>query len=462
MRMGIHPPLSGAMNNLNKDSNGAWIRTEIWASLCPGNPSLAAKYAYEDASVDHTREGIYSAVFFAAVQSAAFFESDTFKLIDIGLSYIPEDCGVARAIKVVLDCYNSKKDWKEARKAVLIAEPGSFGMIGGYWQGQDYEKTIPLSDKYPPQQPEPDVPAGKPGYDAPSNVALAVIGWVYGEGDFEKSILISANCGEDADCTAGNLGSTLGIILGKEKLPAKWVDNCSEKIATWCLRIDAGLRLPKTVSQLTDRIVRQTPAILGPEKCDITAPEGYVIYPQNSLITRQDKDDKAMLPRTFRPTRTRNQIFFLYDVQIKYDGALAKIEEGVEKKLSIKFKNNLYDPQYLTVRFIDVPDDWAMPGGKERCVNIENIHGGKYISDIEISFIPQNLNRGKYSIIMEISSHGRMTKNYIPLTFINGYSDVTDGEIDEEKNTVCSPDKPFNCVHPVRRDSFGAATAERD
>lgn len=421
MKMGIHPPLSGAMNNQNKDSNGAWIRSEIWAALCPGNPSLAAKYAYEDSCVDHTGEGIYSAVFFAAIQSAAYFESDIFKLIDIGLSYIPQDCGVARAINVVLDCYKSKKDWKHARKAVLIAEPGSFGMIGGYWQGQDYDKTIPLSDKYPVQQPEPEIPAGKPGYDAPSNVGLAIIGLVYGEGDFEKSVIIATNCGEDSDCTAGNLGALLGIILGKEKLPEKWVNNCSEKIATWCLRIDAGLRLPKTVSQLTDRIVRQTPVILGTANCDVTADGGYTIYPQKSLINPdKDKKDKGCY-LDLSPDTTRNH-FLLYDVEIKYDVNLAKIEEGIEKKLRLKFINNLFDPQYLTVRFLEVPENWTMAGGREKCVSIENIHGGKYISELDISFTPQNLSKGNYCIVMEISTLGRMTRNYIPLTFINGYS----------------------------------------
>ena len=79
--MGIVPPLSGFLRNENRESNGAWIRTEIWACLCAGNPALAANYAYYDACVDHSGEGIYAAVFTATVQAAAFFESDVYKLI---------------------------------------------------------------------------------------------------------------------------------------------------------------------------------------------------------------------------------------------------------------------------------------------------------------------------------------------------------------------------------------------
>jgi ADP-ribosylglycohydrolase len=37
MRLGLKPPVSGEFNNARwKNSNGAWIRSEIWACLFPG------------------------------------------------------------------------------------------------------------------------------------------------------------------------------------------------------------------------------------------------------------------------------------------------------------------------------------------------------------------------------------------------------------------------------------------
>ena len=80
------------MDNTYKNSNGCWIRSELWACLAPGHPEIATRYAFEDAIVDHANEGMYGEIFTAALQSAAFAESDREKLIDIGLSYIPEDC----------------------------------------------------------------------------------------------------------------------------------------------------------------------------------------------------------------------------------------------------------------------------------------------------------------------------------------------------------------------------------
>lgn len=106
LRAGLQPPLSGLIDNTYKDSCGCYIRSEIWACLAPGNPDLAARYAYEDAIVDHEGEGMYGEIFFAALQSAAFVESDKRTLIDIALSYIPEESATAKAILKALECYD--------------------------------------------------------------------------------------------------------------------------------------------------------------------------------------------------------------------------------------------------------------------------------------------------------------------------------------------------------------------
>ena len=74
MELGIIPPLTGETENNSflKHSNGAWIRTEIWACLFPCLPDLAVRYAIEDAKVDHgTGEGTFAAMFIAAIESAA-------------------------------------------------------------------------------------------------------------------------------------------------------------------------------------------------------------------------------------------------------------------------------------------------------------------------------------------------------------------------------------------------------
>lgn len=201
LRLGLEPPVSGGICNAFKDSNGAWIRSEIWACLMPGHLELAVRYAYQDAIVDHADEGVYAEVFTAALESAAFAVSDYEKLVRIGLSYIPEDCAVAKAVKLAISYHQSGITWKEARIRLLNEIPGSFG-------GQ---LRTPNPDK---------IPQGTWGYDAPSNIGLTILGWYYGEGDFSRSICIAAGYGEDGDCTTATLGAIMGIIQGASGLPA--------------------------------------------------------------------------------------------------------------------------------------------------------------------------------------------------------------------------------------------------
>jgi len=75
MKLGLLPPYSGEyLNEQWKNSNGAWIRTEIWACLFPGFPQYAVKYAYMDACVDHgLGEGTYAAMFTAALENDDYF-----------------------------------------------------------------------------------------------------------------------------------------------------------------------------------------------------------------------------------------------------------------------------------------------------------------------------------------------------------------------------------------------------
>ncbi|MDK1031998.1 MAG: ADP-ribosylglycohydrolase family protein, partial [Planctomycetia bacterium] len=98
MRLGFSPPVSGDVNNPRwRHSNGAWIRSEIWACLAPGCPSLAARLSYHDTIVDHgTGEGVYAELFTASLEAAAFVESDVMKIIDVGLSMVPAKSYLAR------------------------------------------------------------------------------------------------------------------------------------------------------------------------------------------------------------------------------------------------------------------------------------------------------------------------------------------------------------------------------
>jgi len=218
---GFYPPLSGSVNNdIWKWSNGAWIRSEIWACLFPGDPDTAIEFAYLDASCDHVGEGVYAEMFTAALESAAFVEKDIPALINIALSKIPDNSRVSRSIRLVCDSFEQGLDWQSAR-AKVIEDSADLG-----W------------------------------FQAPGNLAFTVLGLLYGKGDFGKSICLAVNCGDDTDCTAATAGAVLGIIHGAKNIPEKWLTPIGDGIITKSFnRFNLPMPIPQTVTELTMRIM---------------------------------------------------------------------------------------------------------------------------------------------------------------------------------------------------------------
>ncbi|MCL2362391.1 MAG: ADP-ribosylglycohydrolase family protein [Defluviitaleaceae bacterium] len=409
MRIGLNPPLSGYVNNPFRDSNGAWIRSEIWASVAPGHPEIAVQYAYEDGIVDHSHEGVYSEIFCAALQSAAFCKNSTDdmeELIQIGLSYIPTDCGVAKGVAVALEAYHSGLTWLEARKKVLNAVPGSFGVA--------FQPPI-----------EKDVPIGPLGWDAPGNIGIVVIGLMYGEGDFGKSICIATGCGEDTDCTAGTVGATLGIILGIDNIPEKWINPIGRNIKTMCLnQTDWIFIAPKTIDELTDRILKVTPFILGSKWCDyVNSADGYSIQVQDDLRCPpnrsqnefryiQDFSEKLKCS----PFGVRDD-FIIFNTMLDYGGEPI-IQEGKTRKFRLRIENNLGRQQWLNVKW-HTPNNIQISPGKNINISLEHYHAGsKGWTEIEFDLTGTDLCKDRYDLLIEITSHGRHTKGFIPVVLL--------------------------------------------
>lgn len=279
LRAGLVPPISGALDNDYKNSNGCFIRSEIWACLAPGNPALAAKYAFEDAIVDHAEEGMQAEIFCAALQSAAFVESDPYKLIDIALSYVPAEGKFARAIHAALNAKKEGVPYREAVARIHNAVPGTFGV-----QSCSYAEAKARSDAMGFDT------VGEPGMDAPENVGFLIAAWLYGR-DFGECLVLANEAGEDTDCTCATLGAIIGIIEGASGLPEKWKAPVGDRIVTMCIdKTWAGIWVPQTCTELGERILRVTPGFLGAELCDVLAPGGYTIKCADDLycLARND------------------------------------------------------------------------------------------------------------------------------------------------------------------------------
>lgn len=266
LRYGLRPPLSGVVGNHFKNSNGAFIRSEIWACLNPGNPNAAVRLAYEDAIVDHACEGVYAEAFCAAFESAAFFEDDIEKLVEIGLSYVPENSAVYGAVELVKKMYKDGKSVEEIREKLLTVYPSYFGIFNKHpWE---------VKEKFP---------LGELGFDAPVQIGIIVAALLFGKGDFERTVLTAVHCGEDADCTAATVGAMIGIIKGDSGLPEKWKKPLGKKIETLFINRTMALNVPEDTDNLTERVMRLLPIFNDNAHCSI-GDDGLVLKPDSMQI----------------------------------------------------------------------------------------------------------------------------------------------------------------------------------
>lgn len=409
LRFGLIPPVSGKYRNRFKDSNGAWIRAEIWACLAPGHPEIAVKYAYEDACVDHADEGVYGEVFIAALESAAFVESDIYKLIDIGLHYIPENCDCAKSVRRIVELYRSGLDWRSARKQLMNDFPGSFGA-----QRHTVEEGVPTSNW---------------GYDAPNNIAITLIGWLWAGEDFEKALCITTGCGEDSDCTAGALGAILGIILGASGIPERWKAPIGDEIKTICVsQFTLGIIIPKTIGELVCRTANLLPSfLLG--SIDVTADDEHFIR------VREGEELKAMIEsvndtkngwdnRYFRDLMADGYSFrgsnSLMDVVITAKSGIELTPES-PVELSIKMDSTLgftAVPLWASCRWL-LPEGVSIDGGEEYGVFLNQKHCGTGRAFHEVTLRCESALAPLTTVVCEISVKGFCSRIYIPVTLVH-------------------------------------------
>jgi len=241
LRRGVPPPASGSYANWFRHSTGGVLRADLWAMLAPGAPQVAASYAYHDAKLDHSEEGVWAAMFLAAVGSAAFFLNDTFTLITIGLAMIPRTSRTARAVKTALAAAGRGASWLEARESV---------------QHEVGHKNFS---------------------DAPQNMGFFTIGLLYGMRDFGAALCAACNCGYDAEVVGGALGAILGIREGSVGLPEDWLRPIGDVVIP-----GNGLRdfdTPRTLHEVASRTVAIGKEVVAARCPDIAIVSGADALP---------------------------------------------------------------------------------------------------------------------------------------------------------------------------------------
>ncbi len=202
LRKGIAPPDSGHPEfNTHADDIDYQIEADYAGLIAPGMPNVAIKLGEKFGRLMNYGDGLYGGQFVGGMYAEAFFEDDMVKIVQAGLKCIPKKSQFAECILDVLAWYKANPDdWQKTWQ--LINEK--------YHLNTAYRRFSCSG------------PKGDFNIDAKINAAYIVMGLLYGEGDPDKTIIISTRCGQDSDCNPSNSGGILFTTIGFKNLPDKF------------------------------------------------------------------------------------------------------------------------------------------------------------------------------------------------------------------------------------------------
>lgn len=186
---GFSAPVTAVFQNPYREWVGAQIRAEVFGWVNPGNPEAAAEAAFRDASVSHTRNGIYGEMFASAMVAKAMCSNDIREIIEAGLGEIPKNSRLAFAIRSIIEDYDSGMSFEDAVK-----------------------KLHELHDESNIFEWCHIVPNGK----------IVVLSLLHSGGDYTRAIGNSMQCAFDTDSNGAVVGAIMGSMLGAEGIEEKW------------------------------------------------------------------------------------------------------------------------------------------------------------------------------------------------------------------------------------------------
>lgn len=200
LRNGIAPPDSGhPVFNSHADDIDYQIEADFSGLISPGMPNRVIELGETFGRLMNYGDGVYGGQFVGGMYAEAFFENDIEKVILAGLKCIPQKSQYAECINDVLEWHKQNPDnWQKTWQLILDK----------YHSNPDYRRFS--CDK------------GSFNIDAKINGAYIVMGLLYGQGDMDKTTVISMRCGQDSDCNPSNAAGILATTIGFSNLPDRF------------------------------------------------------------------------------------------------------------------------------------------------------------------------------------------------------------------------------------------------
>ncbi|NIH84384.1 ADP-ribosylglycohydrolase family protein [Amycolatopsis granulosa] len=184
-------PETATHHNPFREWIGALIRTDVFGWVSPGDVRAAARMAWTDARLSHTRNGRYGAMWAAALASAAMVCGTVDEVLDAAETVLPPESRLAEAVR-----FGRSLADLETRDG-LDRLHAAYGHL--HW------------------------------VHVLNNAAVIAYALARGGGEFGPSVSIAVTAGWDTDSAAATVGGVVGAVHG---VPGQWAEPLDDRIAT--------------------------------------------------------------------------------------------------------------------------------------------------------------------------------------------------------------------------------------
>jgi ADP-ribosylglycohydrolase len=195
---GLAPPQTALVRNPFREWIGAQIRADVYGWTNPGRPAQAAREAWRDARLSHRGNGLYGAMFVAAMCASAVVRKpgEIEAVLADGLSVVPPKSRYADAVRWGAELGRSELPLD----AALDRLESEFG--AHHW------------------------------VHVLNNGALVAFALARSRGDFAEGICTVVTGGWDTDSNGATVGSVCGALSGAAALPEEWTKPLHNRVAS--------------------------------------------------------------------------------------------------------------------------------------------------------------------------------------------------------------------------------------
>ncbi|MEV4233184.1 ADP-ribosylglycohydrolase family protein, partial [Streptomyces bobili] len=196
---GIEPPHTARHRNPFREWIGALIRADVHGWTNPGDPAAAAGQAHRDATLTHTANGVYAAMFTAAtIAAAATGEHDIHACLRTGLTVVPPRSRLFRAVTHAIGLARAHAGFDTVVDRLHATHGATHHWV----------HAVP-------------------------NTALIAAALTHADGDFSGSVCRAVSGGWDTDSNGATAGSVAALLAGTPAaLPDHWTTPLKNRLAS--------------------------------------------------------------------------------------------------------------------------------------------------------------------------------------------------------------------------------------